>query len=371
MSQYCPELFNNLYVEKYTQNQVMLTSCCLQQRDDKNLADQIDFHFPLLEQQRQHFKSTGILPTSCATCTTSEANGIRSKRLWLLEETASRSTHAKLTRLNYNCDVICNLKCIICSSFASSAWIEDEIKLGLPVKTTVRPTKHNQLIFDIDLSDLTDINFNGGEPLMTNDHLRVLDYIIENYHPENIKLLYNSNGTFSVTDEMIKRWNKFKRVVVTASIDATHEQFEYTRFPANWQTVCDNLKHMQARGIILFFHAVVGIHNIMYMDKWMKFIKQEFPDSNMGITASLDKLEIADFPEHLLPQLTVHLNCMPDSDIKNSLLSMCQGINRHNTNWITYLNKLDQIRGNSWTKTFDRMYSLDPAYFDTFKSNHK
>jgi hypothetical protein len=109
----------------------------------------------------------------------------------------------------------------------------------------------------------------------------------------------------------------------------------------------------------------------MYMDKWMKFIKQEFPDSNMGITASLDKLEIADFPEHLLPQLTAHLNCMPDSDIKNSLLSMCQGINRHNTNWITYLNKLDQIRGNSWTKTFDRMYSLDPAYFDTFKSNHK
>ena len=367
MTQYCPELFNNLYVEKRTQNQVMLTSCCLQHRDDKNLTDQIDFHFPLLEQQRQHFRDTATLPAACSNCTTGEANGIKSKRLWLLEETASQSTQTKLTRLNYNCDVICNLKCIICSSFASSAWIEDEIKLGLPVKTTVRPTKHNQLIFDIDLSDLTDINFNGGEPLMTNDHLRVLDYIIGNYYPENIKLVYNSNGTFSVTDDVMKRWHKFKLVTVSPSIDATHEQFEYTRFPANWQTVCDNLKDMQARGIHLFFHAVVGVHNIMYMDKWLEFVEQEFPDAGRGITASLDKLEIADFPEHLLSQLTAHLNRMPESDIKDSLLSMCQGISRHDTAWISYLNKLDQIRGNSWTTTFDRLYALDPVYFNSFK----
>lgn len=371
MSQYCPELFNNLYVEKYTQNQVKLTSCCLQYRDDKNLTDQIDFHFPLLEQQRQQFKDTGILPTSCSHCTTSEANGIKSKRLWLLEETTSRSTQTKLTRLNYNCDVICNLKCIICSSFASSAWIEDEIKLGLPMKPTIRPTKHNQLILDIDLSDLTYINFNGGEPLMSKDHLRVLDYIIKDYRPDNIQLVYNSNGTFPVTDDIMKRWNKFNQVTVSPSIDATHEQFEYIRFPANWQTVCANLKDMQNRGITLFFHAVVGVHNIMYLDKWLEFIEQEFPNAHRGISSSLDKLEIADFPKHLLPQLTAHLNRMPDSDIKDSLLSMCQGINRHNTDWITYLNKLDQIRGNSWTATFERLYSLDPVYFDAFKTNHK
>ena len=128
MSQYCPELFNNLYVEKRTQNQVMLTSCCLQYRDDKNLADQIDFHFPLLEQQRQQFKDTGTLPTSCSTCTTGEANGIKSKRLWLLEGTADQSTQTKLTRLNYNCDVICNLKCIMCGPYASSSIYQEYLE---------------------------------------------------------------------------------------------------------------------------------------------------------------------------------------------------------------------------------------------------
>ena len=152
MKNYCPDLFSGMFIEKIDENKIHLAHCCVSKKSSP--TDVIDINHPDLQKSRQFLLDTGELPDDCNYCKNAEKNGGTSSRLVRYNQLLEKNVfpiEIQLKKLDYNCDNICNLKCIICSSFASSAWIEDEIKLGLPVKTTVRPTKHNQLIFDIDL----------------------------------------------------------------------------------------------------------------------------------------------------------------------------------------------------------------------------
>ncbi len=151
--QYCPELFHNIYVEKIDHNQAQIANCCLQPRSEP--SNRIDFNHPYLLRERNYNLNTGKLPESCKICTDLESHGARSFRLRLLETNeynflSQKEIVPSLKKLNYNCENICNLKCVTCSSFNSSAWLPDEIKLGFPIQYKGRNTKTNHLALDLD-----------------------------------------------------------------------------------------------------------------------------------------------------------------------------------------------------------------------------
>ena len=54
---------------------------------------------------------------------------------------------------------------------------------------------------------------------MTRDHLNVLQYIVDNGSARDTQILYSTNGTFPLTDEILEMWTKFSGLDLSCSID--------------------------------------------------------------------------------------------------------------------------------------------------------
>lgn len=339
-----------------------LGHCCISELSAP--TDQISFDNEFLEQGRKYFLTTGELPDSCRQCKDLESIGSTSKRTQSqIKETI---TTKQLNWLQYNCDNICNLKCIMCSSYSSSAWIEDEIQLGFPTQIKIKPTKHNPVFFNFDINTLQSIYFNGGEPLMTNDHVRVLTYLTQTIDTKNTNVLYNTNATFSLNNDVLDIWNKFNEVTLIASIDAVDEQFEYIRYPADWNRVLQNLYSYRDAGINVSVGVNIGVHNVMYFGDLYDWAL----DNNFAFNFQSDTvgdLSLRNFPKHLVHHAQEYLQAQVDSEPKTILLNTLDNLSNNDTTWVTWLNKLDHIRGNSWKHSLSRLYELDPKFFNTFK----
>ena len=381
---YCPDLYHGLYLEKFDQNQTKIGNCCLQPRNGP--VEYLDFDHPFLSRDRQYLESVGELPPSCVICKNSEDIGVTSKRLDLNRRNDQYGIISDFTPvlrdLNYNCDNICNLKCITCDSSNSSAWIDDEVKMGKRTQIKIKHTKHNQLTFGLDISQLALIVFNGGEPLMTLDHFTLLDYVISQGVAKQVALNYNTNATFPVTDRMVEYWKQFLHVQLSASIDGTEECFQYTRFPAKWDEVYKNLiqyKSLPGVGVYISVtvSVTVGLHNILYMDSLLQWAADH--DYPLRFNANAQgMLNLKNFPMAYKGHLLTYLTQLPEypqagdsADIRAELFDIVENVVTENSTdivWIQYLDQLDVIRDTKWRNSLSRLYQLDPVYFDSISA---
>ena len=367
MNNYCPDLFNSVFVQKVNENQIELGHCCLSTRV-KNI-DTVDINYSFLANNRQYFLTNQQLPAACEFCTRTELSGQHSRRTYKLRPHVENNYYpidVKLENLDYNCDNICNLKCIMCSSYYSSSWIDDEIALGFKVPIKIKHTKHNDILSKLNVDSVHSVYFNGGEPLMTRDHINVLTHIIQHGNPTAVSVAYSSNGTFAITDELKDLWSNFKEITFIFSIDAVGGVFEYVRYPADWAVVDANLKKFKAAGINVTVFSTIGVHNILYVDQLYQWATYNNYPIKVQDTNGRSNLTIDNFPAHLLPQLNEYLNTLPDSDIKTSLSAQVSQISKTDTNWIHFLNQLDAVRGRNWHTELYQLYQLDPKYFDSF-----
>ena len=165
----------------------------------------------------------------------------------------------------------CNFKCSYCSPQFSTKWMEEieehgaypttdgfngidyliqEDKMPIPIKD------HNPYVEAFwkwwpDLyHDLHTFRITGGEPLMSKDTWKVLDYIIETDNPnKNLSLAINSN--LGVPDVLIDRFiekvnriteeGKVKDFVIFTSCDAHGERAEYIRNGLVYNKFMDNV----------------------------------------------------------------------------------------------------------------------------------
>lgn len=364
MNNYCPDLFNTIFIQKKTADSVEIGHCCVSSLSAP--LKTIDFDNQFLTNNRQHFLTTGELPNSCKYCTTGESKGLISRRINRLKPNHEQNhypTDIVLEHLDYNCDNICNLKCIICSGYYSSAWIEDEVamNLRLPNQIKIKPTKHNPLIYSVDVSKLKSIYFNGGEPLMTRDHLNVLNHVIANGNPSEVQINYSSNGTFPLSTEVANIWKQFKIIYVNFSIDATDDAFEYVRFPATWKEVNDNIETFKLPNVVIKVSTTIGLHNILYFNDLYKWASERNFEIYLQDTNGRSGLAVENFPSSKKEYLLNYLNELPNSINKQVLINLANGITGLNDNpnyWIKYLNKLDRIRGNSWRTSLSRLYGV-------------
>lgn len=172
------------------------------------------------------------------------------------------------TYLEVSFSNVCNFKCSYCSPDISSKWME-EIKQfgGYPTRTNFNniehlqnegriPIPHNQENPYVDAfwkwwpdlyHDLKVFRITGGEPLLSKDTFKVLDYIIE--HPnKNLDLCINSN--LVIPDTIFKNFvEKMKRIQgenlvksfkLYTSCEAYGERAEYIRFGFNYNKWKDN-----------------------------------------------------------------------------------------------------------------------------------
>ncbi len=172
---------------------------------------------------------------------------------------------------------VCNFRCRTCWHGASSKWFNDAKALGRNI--TEKAIIENITDFDKFITETgeallgaKEIYFAGGEPLVTEEHYLLLDWLIEN-KATNIYLRYNTN--FSILKfknyEAIEYWKQFDRVEVMASVDATHELGEYIRKEFNWKLFLKNREEVKELDNLTFkLSPTVSVMNMKHLPKLYK-----------------------------------------------------------------------------------------------------
>ena len=143
----------------------------------------------------------------------------------------------------------CNLKCRICGPWASSQWHKDAVALGMRDKDSkalsVALNDEDSFFEEITplLPEAKEFYFAGGEPLMMEQHYKVLDALLACGNT-SIRLSYNTNfSTLEFKDyKVVEYWKQFKNIHVTASLDAEGSEGEFLRKNLKWDKVIENRK---------------------------------------------------------------------------------------------------------------------------------
>lgn len=199
----------------------------------------------------------------------------------------------KLQYIDARFNNLCNLKCRTCGPRFSTSWIEDHVKIynvsdeerimhgdvfSFPGKT------ENQLLDEIlpHLPNVKQIYFAGGEPLMTEDHYKILEELIRVNHTGTDKkpLIINYNTNFSVLKlgkyNALDLWKNFSSIRINASLDGSHERAEFWRKNTNWKIIENNRRQMMekcpsAQFRISFTCSWVNVYNLIdFHREWVE-----------------------------------------------------------------------------------------------------
>lgn len=244
---------------------------------------------PYLQKLRTEFLA-GEKPKTCNRCWEEEAAGRVSKRInsrIRLKELYSsvdwqNTTPDQLWFVDLKLGNICNLKCRICGSWSSSKWAEEEIaympdlankKEHLAYKFLQQGAWPRKTVDFWDnlrmlLPNIKYFEFTGGEPFMIQEHFDLLQYAVDHGYSKNIEIHYNTNGTHYPDAAVL--WSKFRRVDIAFSIDNVGARFEYERYGAKWDVVCENIKKFhvlrdQTRNITTQVCMTINVQNVFYL----------------------------------------------------------------------------------------------------------
>jgi radical SAM protein with 4Fe4S-binding SPASM domain len=159
----------------------------------------------------------------------------------------------KLYYIDVRFNNLCNLRCRTCGPYYSTSWVGDNRKLypsdkfkdtdnGFQFAGKTEVHALEEILPHLETAEL--IYFAGGEPLMQEDHYKLLDRLIE-LGRTDVSLQYNTNfSNFKLKgyDNVLEYWKKFTSVQINASLDGSHNKGEYWRKGTDWATIVENRK---------------------------------------------------------------------------------------------------------------------------------
>lgn len=258
---------------------------------------------------------------------------------------------------------VCNFKCSYCSPEISSKWLE-EIKQYGPYQTLTGghnlewletigryPYKHSDenpyvdafwKYFPTIISSLRVFRITGGEPLLSKDVWKVLEYIRDNPQP-NMELAINTN--LCVDDMFIDKFvdtinglaGSVKRVDVYTSLESTGAQAEYSRYGLDYLQW-----HKNIRKILTNTDSKVSIMttmNVLSLPSTVEFIADIFQlRKEFNITAADNRIPLSinylRWPSHLsVKVLPLELR----KHYADHIISNCR-------NWLKYFNEGEEAR---------------------------
>jgi sulfatase maturation enzyme AslB (radical SAM superfamily) len=181
----------------------------------------------------------------------------------------------KIKRLEIHPLNNCNLACRMCKPTFSSILASEYKKHSIDY---VHPdVDANLKVFDMVLSaygqNLTQLNFAGGEPLISPTMWNVIDEVVKNNN--EIAIYINTNGTtLGYKDKSIFEYlDKTTGFVnLSFSIDGIGKKVEYIRHGADYSTLVNNLKQYvdyfkKHKSRNLCASIAVSAYNAMYLDE--------------------------------------------------------------------------------------------------------
>lgn len=281
---------------------------------------------------------------------------------------------------------LCNLKCRSCGHIFSSQWYQDQARLAggdwrernsvLNYAGRTETDMWEQLIPHLDYVE--QIYFAGGEPLLMEEHYRILDEL-ERRGRFDVRLIYNTN--FTHTDlkgrSVFDYWKKFDSVAVGASLDAMGYRAEYIRKGTVWSQVEQNRRLMLSicPEVDFYISPTLSIMNAWHLPEFHRSWVQQglirVQDLNVNILQDPVHYRIdiapADYKQSLEAKYRKHLDWMSDHDplgratqgFESAITFMNATDNTHliDTFW-RKTNELDSIRNESWRDSLPELAVL-------------
>lgn len=347
---YCPEIHHGLFLYPNGHDEVHYAPCC---QADFVTIDNNNFDFQNSEFLNQIRKENlqGVRSKTCNRCWQAEDNGNTSKRQSSLEFAIDKKG---LEILEYNVNWACNLACIMCGPQCSSTWAKE---LGIKNNLDKIDRRKNIILESLDLSNLKRIHFNGGEPLINEDHVTALEKI------DNIaktKITYNTNGTKLPSKRAMKYWEKSEVVRLFFSIDATESSFEYIRYPGKWNTIVKNMEWFlqnSPSNVLFGLNVTFGAYNILEAVSLYNWFEKNLATNREGDASEFCwqiayNFDYKHLPEQIKQDALISLkDCENLKSLYNSIEVTMNDI--PNNNWMIKLDELDSRRKTSWRKALN------------------
>ena len=282
---------------------------------------------------------------ACTRCYEQEANGFMSGRLSAnkhhghhikkVAKTQADGTFEdfELTYWDIRFSNLCNLSCRSCGHIFSSSWYQDQAKLAGPEwKKTHKVLNYagrfetdawEQLVEHID--HVEQIYFAGGEPLLMDEHYRILDELVRR-KKFDVRLIYNTNFTHTELKDrsVFEYWKLFDSVSIGASLDDCGARAEYIRKGTDWAVVEQNRRDMMriCPNVDFYISPTLSIMNAWsitdFHRDWVEKGLIEPQDINVNILQDPPHYRIdiapAEYKQQLKTKFLNHINWLKDRD---------------------------------------------------------
>lgn len=369
---FCPMIHGGLNINLKSQNNTLqFNQCCL---STSTLTVPHD-----IEHLWQHEKLKKIRKINdenswlkeCWECEKVETAGLKSFRQSMIEGLGTEKNLSGPQRIDLLFDRSCNLACRTCGPLSSTYWIKHMKDAGLPVNVEIGSNDNvgrvKKVLTALDLSNLKQVQFCGGETLMGNtywDTARLIADLIPDAH-ERILLCFQTNGTQPIEEKNYDLIGKFKLVKFMISVDGIGDRFEYLRWPASWSQVVDNIQNIREKAptnVMFYIQECTSNLNLYYFNEVGTWIKNNFETNRFG-----------DKNDHST-QLAMHAY-LDVNTITQEYFDALQGTEMArfvSTDWrenpfkirqfVAETEKFDLLRGQDWKKTFPEVAAFYARY---------
>lgn len=330
-------------------NTLTFNPCCM-------YDDYLPFHPTVFKKWRKTFIEADDYLPMCGRCALKEQTHGMNLRT-TTNANIPDGIDDTIWKLEIVLDTTCNAACIQCGTYQSSLW-RNEVANRDHKYIHIQPeiqidTKIQQIKDAIDLQKVKNYHFWGGEPLLTDTHLKFLREIED---PSQVKLNYTTNGSIFPDDETLELWSRFKSVQLGVSIDGIGDKFYYIRWPLKWDKVARNMTEFRTntpRNVHFHINACIIPLNVYYINELGDWLNANFDKNHDGSKINYNFIK---------GEGTVDIECTPMSlreevwkqlgenhEISNVLKEVPV---RDPAKMLEHLNYWDPIRKLNWRNTF-------------------
>jgi len=278
---------------------------------------------------------------------------------------------------------LCNMSCRMCGSWFSSSWYNEEVKV-------FGPRNHPQFMYAGKNKDdmwnqmqehiphLEQIYFAGGEPLIMEEHYKILKELIR-LERVDVRLVYNTNfSKLNLKDEnVLDYWKLFDSVSIGASLDDMGPRAEYIRKGTKWDDIVRNRERMieVCPDVDFYVSSTVELMNVWHLPEfhrdWVNRGLITPQDWNINILHSPERMRIDVLPdrykEEIKERILAHIYWLgPKDNLKratNGYKSMISYLEQQdNTHYLKeffeYTDKLDASRNEKFEDIFPEYKDL-------------
>lgn len=199
--------------------------------NDRSDTFKTAFEHPTFQRVRKELNQ-GHFPKPCSVCRREEGRGLKSIKNNLTDMGIDLSGRGVET-LEIFVGSRCNMKCRMCDEHASSKWAKE---LGVPEERSNQESIL-KMLEEIDFHQLKYVRFLGGETLLNETFIKVLEIFIEKGVAKKIHIQLMTNGSIPPSERLIRLFREFKIVNLDISLDGIGSCGEYIRHGVKWSKV--------------------------------------------------------------------------------------------------------------------------------------